>query len=1302
MKLIITIALRAAVPILKALYKPFKIFRSERGAALDPESVSAVDEEVIEAAIRRMAAGQLDDSLVRKFVNKVTGSIATPDFLKSPNVITWLAMPEVKENLRKAVSAKVLGVESPAGAVNRLEAIFVEISLADFREGKGIVEVVIAVLSASIKSQVSDQGTAGLISASHSRIASDLEAIKGHLQVSSGEGIRTLDMVWSDWAEVTIPPLDGSLFGSAIETSKRTVLAWLAQEPARPLLITADSTEEALAFVSQLFGRLGGTELSAYREQAVIVDKSECFLNLVAEKGPFIPIVFSRDVERELAIHVSKIHSIVIYPRNAVSNKPDIILEPAGQDTFNKALENMGKTRDDILRLSSASGRSLTVLRRKLSTVPVVQVPVWAKDTSIASSLIPFLLVGAWDTTNQADKTGLALLSDSRTFDDLEKEIQSICQLNDAPVWSIGTFRGVVSKIDLLYAIAGVVTVKDIERYFTLARTVLGEDDPSLDLEEDQRWAASIHGKTREFSNAFRQGISETLVLFAVHGQQLFDNRLGVQTNSEVVRTIRELLPTPLATRDLESNDRDLPTYAEAAPDEFLSIIERDLNGEIPAVFGLLRPVSSGMFGRSPSRTGLLWALEGLAWAPSTLPRVTFILARLAQIEINDNWLNKPAHSLESIFRSWMPQTAASLEDRIAIVRRLADRFPDVAWKLAIAQFGMRTQLGEYTHKPRWRTDGYGFGEPLEDLAPRMEFVNQMAEMVLSWHTYSVEQICDLVDLLAHLSEENQARAWGAITGWAEEAASDEEKAIVREKVRVVTLSPQAIKRANRDGNTSRLSVPGRETYTALEPSDIVCRHSWLFRNSWVTESADDLDNIEDMDFQAREERIQEARIAAIREVFECRGIDGIFELAKVGEAAWIIGGLAAGSVLEKSDLQQLLGLALSSVENESGHSARCKNLARGIIRALPDNMAREESIKAVIQEHPEIEMVDVLLLSNFSRSTWELVDTLSTIDQEKYWANVTPEHIYESPSECEESIDRLLSHGRPRAAFSGACYLLAKISPEIIQKLLWAIVQPGKEQEGQYLLKKYHIQEAFKKLNESGAATFEQMARLEFAYIEILGETLSRHDENLLPNLESYVGLHPEFFIQAVCWVYKRTDDAEDPIELRVPEEQISTMRRRGVKLFQSLRSIPGLNDQEAEQGAVLLKWVSTVRDGCRSYSREGRADYWIGELLAHSPIGKDSVWPCESVREVIEQIHSEEMVQGTHIGVFNRRGVHYRGEGGAQERELAEKYRGWSDALKISHPFVSSHLLQGLASNYERDAVREDTTAEVRRRLH
>ncbi|NMX28485.1 addiction module antitoxin [Pseudomonas sp. WS 5406] len=1298
----ITAGLRAILPMLKATWRRLNIFRAERAAAIDPSSAKPIDEEMFDSAMRRMAAGQLDESLIQKCVSNITGLLSTPSFLKSPNLGAWLSIPDVKAGLRRAVAAKLLGTEPPKNLIKNLENSFIKIAFAGRREASGLVETVIAILAASVKSQVDDRGGGALIIASHLGITSELHEIRSHLERSFSVSFRTLDVGWDDWAKVATPPLVGSLFSSAIEASKRTVLSWLSQPPEKPLIITADSAEEAIAFISQLFGELGGNELSIYREKVIIIDHAGALPRLAAEKTTFIPVVFSREVERELATHANLIHSLVIYPRNALNNKPDIILEPVSQNTFSNALESMGKPRDEVSRLSDASGRSLTVLRRKLSTVPAVQMPEWAADGSVASQLIPFLFVGAWDTSNQSDKTGLSLLSGVRDFDDIEKELQSLCHLNDSPVWSIGTFRGVVSKIDLLYAIAGVVTAADLERYFTVARMVLGEDDPSLDLEEDQRWAASIHGKTREFSSAFRQGISETLVLLAVHGQQLFDIRLGVQTNNEVIRTIRELLPTPLTTRILEANDHDLATYAEAAPDEFLSIIERDLNSESPAVFGLLRPVNSGVFGSSPSRTGLLWALEGLAWAPNTLPRATFILARLAQIEINDNWLNKPARSLEAIFRSWMPQTAANLQDRIALMKRLVERFPEVAWKICIAQFGTHAQFGEYSHKPRWRTDGYGFGEPLIRLEPRIEFVREITDILLNWHSYSVEKLYDLVEQLSNFSEDDQSRVWKIIVTWAQKTASDSDKAAMREKIRLTTLSRGALMRARRNGSSSGLAAAGKEVCEALEPTEIINRHSWLFRSGWIQESADDLENLEGIDFKAGEKRTQDMRINALREIFELHGSAGILELAKLGQTSWIIGALSASYVLSRKDLEELLIRTLPCIKVNGEFTGLYKDLVRGLIRSLADKDLRREVITNATKGHPEVEIVEILLLSTFSRDTWDWVDTLSAGGQKKYWENIIPEHIHDSPSECNESVEKLLNYGRPRAAFLGVCHSLNKINPEVIAKLLWAIVQPGKEQAGHYMLEKYYVQEAFKQMNDSGVLSIEQMASLEFAYIDVLGESLEHQEGYQIPNLERYIESHPEFFVQAICWLYKRSDEGVDTFELQVMEDQVQTMAKRGMKFLQSLKSIPGHNDRGELKATLLSNWIVAVRDACDMHSRNGKADYWIGELLAHAPVGMDGVWPCEPVREVIEHIQSERMVHGAQIKIFNMRGAHFRGEDGAQERELAEKYRSWSEALRISHPFVSSQLLLQLAASYDYDALREDTNAGVRRRLN
>jgi addiction module HigA family antidote len=1112
--------------------------------------------------------------------------------------------------------------------------------------------------------------------------------------------VRSLDKCWADWANVSTPPLTGALFNSAIEATKRTILSRLSKPPEGPILIAADSTEEALAFLAQLLGERGGEELASYRDRVLVFDKPGVLPRLAAGAQSIIPVVFTREVERELASYAKSMHSIVVYPRNAATAEPTIVLEPANYETFNKALAEMGKDRDETSRLANASGRSLTVLRRQLSSVPAVRTPEWAADRQTAARLVPFLFVGAWNSQNETDKLGLSLLAGGRSYDELEKDCQSLAQLNDAPIWSVGGYRGVISKIDLLYTIAGALTPDDLNRYFSMARMVLGEDNPALDLDEDQRWAASIHNKTREFSGAFREGISETLVLLAVHGGHLFKSRLGVDTEIEAVRVVRDLLPTPLTTRVLEANDRDLPTYAEAAPDEFLSILERDLKSNDPAVLGLLRPANRDVFGH-PSRTGLLWALEGLSWNPVTLPRAASILARLAQIEIDDNWVNKPINSLGSIFRAWMPQTAANHEQRVGLMKKLAEKFPEVAWKICVEQFGDHHRVGHYSHKPRWRPDGYGFGEPFPTWEPIIKFVREMVDMALTWKDHSLGMLCDLVERLHDLPDVDQTRVWTLVETWAKTKASDSDKAAMREKIRVTTLSRRAAMRAKKNAGIAALTGRAKEAYAALEPSDLLNKHAWLFRDTWVEESADEIENIEKFDFRKRQERIKSLRTEALREILAQCGLGGILRLSERGKASSEIGVIAASTVLSDQDLQELLRLALAPILSGKEEVHPHKNLIAGALRAIVDDGKRETIFKGVAEGLSEEDTVKLLVLAPYRRSTWQLVDILGAAAQAKYWSDVMPGWLHDSDAENSESVERLLRAGRPRAAFSCIQYEPSKLEVQVLFRLLSEMAKGSNEPPGHYMLEHYHVEEAFKHLNSSPMLTVDQKAGLEFAYLDVLARPWDSRDSYGIPNLERYVQAHPELFVQAVVWAYKRKDGATDPAEFQVPPDRVSDMAKRGYKLLEAIERIPGYNDLGELEVERLAKWIASVRQSCAELSRAEVADICIGKVLSCAPVGKDGVWPCEPVRDVMEDIQSESLMRGAHTGVYNSRGVHWRGEGGDQERELAEKYRKWGQALQVSHPFVASKLLMGLAQTYDYEASREDTEAGIRRRL-
>jgi addiction module HigA family antidote len=1118
------------------------------------------------------------------------------------------------------------------------------------------------------------------------------------------QGIRSLDKCWADWANICTPPLTEALFSSAIEAEKRGLAQRLSKPPDGSMMIGADSTEEALAFLAQVFSDRAGEELAAYRDRVLVFDKPGVLSHLAEGAQTFIAVTISREVERELAPHAKSKHSLVVYPRNAANAEPRIVLGPIAHESFSKALTEMGKNRDEISRLANESGRSLTVLRRRLAN-GALRTPGWADTKTTAASLVPFLFAGAWHSANDADRLALSLLAEDKPYSELEKEIQSLALLNDAPVWSIGAYRGVISKIDLLYAIADAVTAEDLRRYFHMAEIVLGEDNPALDLDEDKRWAASLYGKTREFSSAFREGISETLVLLSIHGGHLFRERLGIDTEVEAALVVRRLLRTPLTTRILEANDRDLPTYAEATPLEFLSIIERDLKSDDPAVLGLLRPVSTADFGRSPSRTGLLWAMEGLAWNPETLPRAALILARLAQIEINDNWVNKPTNSLESIFRAWMPQTAANHETRVNLMKGLAKSFPTVAWKICVAQFDAHQGIGHHSHKPRWRPDGYGFGEPFSTWTPIHAFVREMVEMAIGWPNHSLGTLSDLVQRLQVLTPDHQTQVWVLIGAWAKDKANDADKAAMREKIRMSTLSRRAARQSKKDAQARTLVEAAKAAYQALEPSDVLNKHAWLFRQQWVEESADEIEeeDIDKIDFSKREERIQQLRADALREALDLRDIDGLLELAKRGNAAWTIGAIAAlKGVLDETQLVSLLRIALKPILEGASDVHANRNLIGGTLRGILDPETRTRVVKKVGTDLSEEDTVKLLVLCPYSPPIWSLVDTLGETAQVKYWNEVVPDWLPHSDDENNQGVERLLKAGRPRAAFSCIRFKPSGLDAQVLYRLLSDMATGGNDKPDEYMLEHYNVEEAFKHLNNSPALTLDQKAGLEFAFVDVLARPWdSRAESYGIPNLERYVEAHPELFVQAIAWTYKRKDGGVDPEELRMPPDRVNDMAERGYKLLEALQRIPGQDEPGELSAKALAQWVSRVRQSASELSRLDVADTCIGGLLAHAPVGADGVWPCEPVRQAMEEVHSEQLMRGAHTGVYNLRGVVWRGEGGDQERELAAKYRKWSLALQSTYPYVASVLLMRLVRTYEAEARREDTEESLRGRM-
>ena len=1094
-------------------------------------------------------------------------------------------------------------------------------------------------------------------------------------------GIQTLDQFWERWSSTSDPSITHAIFEPSITSYRETLKEWLEKESEHPLVVTAESMDEAIAFLACLFQ--DDAIAAQWGDLPAVFKSAQDLRKLAASSARFIPIASTDEAARELAGMYRRLHCIVVCPRNALKSRPNIKInvDLLNHYAFVKTLESMGIAQDEAERLARESGCSPTILRRRLSKFDAIRTPEWARDPGTARNLIPMALTGVWNVQSSADREVLEVLA-NRSCQEIEISVAHLLQFNDSPVWSAGVYRGVVSKMDALFAIKQYLIEEDLNEFISLAKHVLLEVDPALDLPEDRRWAAEVYGKSRKHSSALRTGICESLVILAVHGNNLFQDRLGIDVEKCVRRLIRELL-TPLTLEKLLSHGSDLPRYAEAAPDEFLSLLEADLQQPEPVTLGLLKPIEDSLFNGN-QRPGLLWALECLAW--KRIGRVSSILAQLSRTAIDDNWANKPIASLKAIYRSWMPQTAASLEERMMALETLTQRYPDIGWQICLEQIKGDRRFGFPSYPPRWRSDASGAGQPVSR-NEILEFERKALEIALAWPKHDQRTLGDLIEKIRELSEEDQAAVWDRIVAWTASTSDNSAKAELRERIRRFAFTRLGHQRGLDDATRDW----ARSVYEDLQPDDLVTRHAWLFASPWVEFSADDSDN-EDIDYAKHMERIDTLRRAAMREIWTECGFEGATMLLSRGSAADVVGNAIGPITSDEKARVEFLRQCLSVTGDLV---TRVDGCIQGFLTSIKPDDERRAILSAVAEGVDPERTARLFRCAPFGRRTWCLLDGYGKEVRDRYWHDVLPIWGHHDEAEVIELIDRLLEAQRPRAAFHAVRFDWQRIETSRLKRLLFAVATVTAEPGAHYRLDAHGISEALKSLDTRTDVSEDEMAQLEFMYIQVLDDT-----DYGIPNLERQIAKSPEVFFQALAFVFKRRDYGEDPPGLRIEGPQ----RREEMavschELLERLRHIPGTGTEGTIDADALSAWVMEVRRLCAEHDCKKIGDQYIGQLLSRAPADDDGFRPCRAVCDVMEGIGSPDIGEGFRRGVYNSGGTHGGELDGRQEHMLAERYRDSAEQRIADYPYVS-HVLESIADNYDRDAKVWEVEAEVEKR--
>ena len=570
----------------------------------------------------------------------------------------------------------------------------------------------------------------------------------------------------------------------------------------------------------------------------------------------------------------------------------------------------------------------------------------------------------------------------------------------------------------------------------------------------------------------------------------------------------------------------------------------------------------------------------------------------------------------------------------------------------------------------------------------RREFTRHVLGIVHDWPIVDETKLGQLVGRVEWMPEEDQARIWRRVTEWGDTQGDDRARAVLREHIRRFALT----RFGRRRGLATATIDSARCAFKSLKPRDVAIRHEWLFAGQWIEPSADDIES-ENLSHSSRQAGIGDQRSAAMSEIWRTRGHEGVTALLGGKTKGDVVGRALASAISDPNSIAAFFGQCLEASGDLVGELDAC-------MRGVLENMGGEELgrlLSAAAQEADPGRTARFLRCAPFRQYTWSLVAQSGQQVEDLYWRDVIPRWEHHTESEVTELINHLLGAKRPRAAFGVANRDWSLVETSQLERLLFAVATTKPGPSDQYKLDAYDICEALESLDGRTGVNPDDMATLEFLYSDVLED--GGHG---VPNLEKQMASSPALFFRALTLAYRRRDRGQDPPEWRIDDrERAATIGSKALRLLGRVKQLPGMGEDGVVDSQVLFDWVDEVRRLCAEHDRVAIGDETIGEFLSRvDPVSDDVPWPRAEVCMALERAAARHIGAGFCTGVYNARGVHYRGEDGAPERRLSARFQRLARQHTFEYPFVAS-LLEEIAKDYDREAKWHDTEGEVRKRL-
>ena len=428
-------------------------------------------------------------------------------------------------------------------------------------------------------------------------------------------------------------------------------------------------------------------------------------------------------------------------------------------------------------------------------------------------------------------------------------------------------------------------------------------------------------------------------------------------------------------------------------------------------------------------------------------------------------------------------------------------------------------------------------------------------------------------------------------------------------------------------------------------------------------------------DWKEQQQKFEEDRQRAIKEILSYGGLDAVVKFAQSVESPSSVG-FSLGAISEPAIDPTIFPEFLESENKKLAEFARgfagSRHFKHGWTWA--DGLDRSTwSAKQIGQ---------FLSCLPFTKEAWTRAPEWLGKDEIEYWsrARVIP---YQTDGDFKDAIDKLIEYKRPYAAIDCLNRALHAKQPLDRARSVKALLSGLSSVEPSYSMDIYNTVEIIKALQKDPDTDPDDLFRVEWTYLPLLEQ-----NQGATPKLlENRLATDPGFFCKVIRLIYRSKKKEKPDKEPSERDKQIATNAWR---LLHDWKTPPGTQADGSFSGEQFLQWFMKTVEACAESGHLEVALTHIGQVLFYCPADPEGLWIDKTAADVLNGKDAERMRNGFRTEAFNSRGVHWVDPTGKPERELAEQCKKKAEDIENAGYQRFAVTLRGLSESYNRDAER------------